>query len=289
MSAPSVISGLHEIADQYDAILCDVWGVIHNGRESFPEACEALARFGRERGPVVLISNVPRPSRFVRPQLEALRVPREAWSGFVASGDATFAELVRRAPGPAWALGPERDNGLYEGSGVEILSRPEGAAFISCTGLYDDDTEEPADYRDRLAACAARGLEMICANPDLVVQKGDTMIWCAGALADLYEQLGGKVLMAGKPCTPIYELSYSEVDRLAGRAVEKDRILAIGDGVRTDVAGANNQGLDLLFVAGGIHAAELAGPDGRMDAGKVDAMLSQAGARAEWALPDLRW
>lgn len=289
MTAPSVIPGLFAIADQYDAVLCDVWGVIHNGRESFPEACDALARFGRERGPVVLISNVPRPARFVLQQLTALKVPDDVWSGFVASGDATFAELVKRAPGPAWAIGPERDDTLYQGSGVEILRTPRGAAFISCTGLFDDDTEEPADYREGLAACAARGLEMICANPDLVVQKGDKMIWCAGALADLYEELGGKVLMAGKPFAPIYELSYAEADRLAGHAVPRDRILAIGDGVRTDVAGANNQKLDLLFVAGGIHAAELAGPDGEMSAARVEAMLADAGAHARWATDDLRW
>lgn len=289
MSAPSVIPGLGHIADQYDAILCDVWGVIHNGRESFPDACEALARFGRERGPVVLISNVPRPSRDVYQQLANLKVPDDVWSGFVASGDATFAELVKRAPGPAWAVGPERDDTLYENSGVEILRDPEGAAFISCTGLFDDETEEPGDYRGRLQACADRDLEMICANPDLVVQRGDKMIWCGGALADLYAEMGGRVLMAGKPFAPIYDMSYAEADRLAGRTLSRDRILAIGDGVRTDVAGANAQNLDLLFVAGGIHAAELAGPDGRMTAAKVEAMLADAGAHARWAAPDLRW
>lgn len=289
MTAPAIISGLSEIADQYDAILCDVWGVIHNGVESFPEACEALVRFGELRGPVVLISNVPRPSRFVLSQLKELKVPREAWSGFVASGDATLAELVKRAPGPAWAVGPARDGGLYEGSGVDLTEVPEHAAFISCTGLFDDDIETPEDYRERLRGCAERGLEMVCANPDRVVQRGDKMIWCAGALADLYEEMGGKVLMAGKPFAPIYELSYAEADRLAGRALDRRRILAIGDGVRTDVTGANNQGLDLLFVAAGIHAAELEGPDGAMDAAKVDAMLSAAGAHSRWAAPDLRW
>jgi HAD superfamily hydrolase (TIGR01459 family) len=289
MTAPAIVSGLSEIADRYDAILCDVWGVIHNGRESFPEACEALVRFGQARGPVVLISNVPRPSRFVLSQLEELKVPRAAWSGFVASGDATFAELVKRAPGPAWAIGPARDGGLYEGSGVNLTEVPEHAAFISCTGLFDDDTETPEDYRERLQVCAGRGLEMICANPDLVVQRGDQMIWCAGALADLYQQLGGKVLMAGKPFAPIYDMTYAEIDRLAGRPVAKDRLLAIGDGVRTDVAGANNQGLDLLFVAGGIHAAELAGPDGAMAAERVDAMLAGKDAHAKWATDDLRW
>ena len=288
MSAPSVIAGLSEIADRYDAILCDVWGVIHNGRESFPDACEALVRFRETRGPVVLISNVPRPSRFVHAQLDELRVPREAWSGFVASGDATFAELVKRAPGPAWAVGPSRDGGLYEGSGVHQTEIPDHAAFISCTGLFDDDIETPEDYRERLQACAARGLEMVCANPDRVVQRGDKMIWCAGALADLYEQLGGKVVMVGKPFGPIYDLSYAEVDRLAGRPTTKDRILAVGDGLPTDVVGANRQGLDLLFVAGGIHAAELERA-GRMDAELVDKFLSKAQAHARWAAPELRW
>ncbi|HYE43266.1 MAG TPA: TIGR01459 family HAD-type hydrolase [Caulobacteraceae bacterium] len=289
MSAPSIIAGLSEIADCYDAVLCDVWGVIHNGRESFPEACEALVRFQQERGPVVLISNVPRPSRFVLSQLDQLKVPREAWSGFVASGDATFEQLVARAPGPAWALGPARDAGLYEGSGVEIAELPEQAAFISCTGLFDDDIETPEDYRERLQICADRGLEMICANPDLVVQKGDKMIYCAGALAQLYEELGGKVLMAGKPFSPIYQLSYAEADRLAGRPVPRDRILAIGDGLPTDVKGANREGLDLLFVAGGIHAAELAGPNGRMEQALVDDFLRRAEASARWAAPRLEW
>ncbi|MBX7249294.1 MAG: TIGR01459 family HAD-type hydrolase [Caulobacteraceae bacterium] len=289
MSAPTVIAGLSEIADQYDAVLSDVWGVIHNGRESFPEACEALIEFGRRRGPVVLISNVPRPARFVLSQLKELGVPRETWSGFIASGDATFAELVKRAPGPAWAVGPARDAGLYEGSGVDLTEIPEHAGFISCTGLFDDDVETPEDYRDRLQICADRGLEMVCANPDRVVQRGDKMIWCAGALADLYETLGGKVLMAGKPFSPIYDLCYAEVNRLAGRDVPRDRILAIGDGVQTDVAGANRQALDLLFVAGGIHAAELAGADGAMAADRVEAFLSARGAHSKWAGGDLRW
>ena len=289
MTAPAIIAGLSEIADQYDAILCDVWGVIHNGRESFPEACEALTRFGQDHGPVVLISNVPRPSRFVLSQLDELKVPKSAWSGFVASGDATFAELVKRAPGPAWTVGPSRDGGLYEGSSVDQTEIPEHAAFISCTGLYDDELETPEDYRERLQLCADRGLEMVCANPDRVVQRGDKMIWCAGALADLYETMGGKVVMVGKPFSPIYDMSYAEVDRLAGRAVPKDRILAVGDGVQTDVMGANNQGLDLLFVAGGIHAAELAGPDGAMAADKVETMLTGKNAHARFACDDLRW
>src|ERR1700760_594108 len=196
MTAP--LSGLSAIADAYDAVLCDVWGVIHNGREAFPVPCEALTRFGAERGPVVLISNAPRPAVAVYDQLRDLGVPRSAWSGFVTSGDATRALLAARAPGPVFALGPERALPLYDGLGLD-LAPLEDAAFICCTGLFDDDVETAEDYRDRLTSAAGRGLDFICPNPDLVVQRGDKLIPCAGAVAALYEQLGGKVLMAGKP------------------------------------------------------------------------------------------
>ncbi|HKT54717.1 MAG TPA: TIGR01459 family HAD-type hydrolase, partial [Caulobacteraceae bacterium] len=190
MSPPSIIQGLSEIANHYDALLCDVWGVIHNGRESFPAALDALARFKRERGPVILISNAPRPNGDVRPQLEALKVPPDIWSGFVTSGDATRALLAERAPGPAWAIGPARDAPLYHGLGLEFAG-PDEAAFIACTGPEDDTKETPKDYRTRLETAARRGLTMICANPDRVVQRGDQLVYCGGALADLYTGLGG--------------------------------------------------------------------------------------------------
>jgi HAD superfamily hydrolase (TIGR01459 family) len=198
MTTPQSIAGLGEIADAYDVLLCDVWGVIHNGRESFPAACAALQRYAETRGPVVLISNSPRPSVHVHEQLAMLGVPRGAWTAFVSSGDATRVLLAERAPGPAWAIGPARDWPLYEGLSLDFTD-PEHAAFISCTGPVDDERETPEDYRERLAACAARGLEMICANPDKVVQRGDKLVYCGGALADLYAGLGGSVLMAGKP------------------------------------------------------------------------------------------
>ena len=175
MTAPRPITGLSEIADAYDVLLCDVWGVIHNGRESFPAACAALQRFAAERGPVVLISNAPRPSAHVHEQLASLGVPRAAWSAFVSSGDATRVLLAERAPGPAWAIGPDRDWPLYANLGLDFAG-PDEAAFISCTGPVDDEVETPEDYRDRLLACARRGLEMICANPDRVVQRGDRLI-----------------------------------------------------------------------------------------------------------------
>jgi HAD superfamily hydrolase (TIGR01459 family) len=285
MTAPRPLSGLSEIAQDYDVLLCDVWGVIHNGRDRFPAACAALERFAAERGPVVLISNSPRPSSDVEKQLDDLKVPRGAWTTFVTSGDATRTLLKGRAPGPAWRIGPERDNVLYEGLGLEF-SGPEDAAFIACTGPVNDDWETPEDYRQPLAAAAGRGLTMICANPDRVVHRGERLVYCGGALADLYGALGGEVIMAGKPYRAIYDLCLTETERLLGRA--GGRALAIGDGVHTDVKGAQDNGLDCLFVSGGIHGEETA-TDGRMDTGKVEALLAKADTGAAYAMAVLDW
>ena len=288
MPAPEPITGLAEIADRYDVLLCDVWGVIHNGREAFQPACEALRRFAAERGPVVLISNAPRPSSDVQPQLDALKVPREAWSAFVSSGDATRTLLAERAPGPAWAIGPDRDWPLYEGLDLAFAG-PGEAAFISCTGPVDDDRETPEDYRERLALCAVRGLEMICANPDRVVQRGDHLVYCGGALADLYAALGGPVLMAGKPFAPIYGLALAEAAQHVGAAVDRGRVLCIGDGVATDVRGAMDQVLDCLFVAAGIHGDAAVGLDGRLDPVRAAALLAHEGGEARFATAALQW
>lgn len=274
------IPGLAAVADRYDALICDVWGVIHNGREAFQPACEALVRFAETRGPVVLLSNAPRPADAVVPQLDAMHVPRAAWQGFVTSGDATRALLRQRAPGPAWLIGPERDLPLLDGTGVE-LSGPEHAAFIACTGLFDDETETPADYHEALKPLAARGLEMICANPDRVVQRGEDLIYCAGALADLYEAFGGQAIMVGKPYAPAYEMALAEIDRLAGRAIDRARVLCVGDGLATDIAGANAQDLDCLFVLGGIHGAELGGD--------AQALLDREGRTANYSAAELVW
>ena len=287
MTAPQTPQGLSDLTDHYDVLLSDVWGVIHNGRESFPAACAALARWRAERGPVILISNSPRPSADVVAQLDALGVPREAWSAFVTSGDATRLLLAERAPGPAWRLGPDRDAPLYSGLGLSFESLDK-AAFIACTGPIDDETEGPGDYQDRFEGAAARGLEMVCANPDIVVQRGDRLIYCGGALAQLYETLGGKVVMAGKPHAPIYDLCVAEAERLSGGPVARSRMLCIGDGVATDVKGANAQGLDVLFIAAGIHGAETITPEG-LDAAAVEALLRQEGAQARFAMADLAW
>ena len=288
MTAPRIISGLADLAGDYDVLFCDIWGVIHNGREAFAEACAALVRFNAENGPVILISNSPRPSVHVHEQLDGLGVPRSAWRAFVSSGDATRALLSERAPGPAWAIGPERDMPLYEGLGL-AFSGPEAAEFIACTGPYDDEVETPEDYRERLALCARRGLVMICANPDRVVQRGDRLIYCGGALADLYAALDGPVLMAGKPYAPIYRLALAEAEILLGRTPDPRRILCIGDGVATDVRGANDQGLDCLFVAAGIHGGAAMDADGRLAASQTEALLAREGVHVAWAMGDLKW
>jgi HAD superfamily hydrolase (TIGR01459 family) len=274
------IAGLSDIADRYDALICDVWGVVHNGREAYRPACEALVRFAESRGPVVLLSNAPRPARAVMPQLDQFGVPRGAWQGFVTSGDATRTLLRERAPGPAWVIGPERDAPLFEGIELE-RSGPDEAVFIACTGLVDDETETPEDYRQSLTVAAGRGLEMICANPDRVVQRGDQLIYCAGALADLYAGLGGSVVMAGKPYGPVYDQALWEAQRLLGRPLARERVLCVGDGLPTDIKGANNQNLDCLFVLGGIHGAELEG--------NAQALLDREGLTAAYSLTELVW
>ncbi|HWA59750.1 MAG TPA: TIGR01459 family HAD-type hydrolase [Caulobacteraceae bacterium] len=283
-----LIDGLSDIADRYDVILSDVWGVIHNGREAFPTPCAALARWRRERGPVVLISNSPRPSSAVQHQLDELGVPREAWSALVTSGDATRAILAEYAPGPAWKIGPDRDAPLYEGLGLRFAPLGD-ARMIALTGPDDDEAETPEDYRERLEDAARRKLPMVCANPDIVVQRGDKLIYCGGALAQLYASLGGPVRMAGKPHAPIYTASLAEAGKLLGRPLDRKRVLCIGDGVVTDVKGAVDHRLDILFIAAGIHGDAARGPDGRFDPAKVQALLEPEKLTATFATGELDW
>ena len=236
----------------------------------------------------MLISNSPRPAPEVVAQLDGLSVPRDAWTDIVTSGDATRTLLRERAPGPAWRIGPERDDPLYEGLGI-VFTSLEAARFIACTGPDDDELETPEDYRADLTEAVKRGLEMVCANPDRVVQRGERLIFCGGALADLYEQLGGRVVMAGKPFAPIYDLALSRCDEALGRPHDRSRVLVIGDGLTTDIAGAQAQGLDRLFVAAGIHGSETRGSDDLLSGRAVDDLLAAAGLRADFAIDDLGW
>lgn len=280
-----IIPSLDAIADRYDAVLCDVWGVLHNGRRAYPAACAALQRARAAGKHVILITNVPKPRGPIPGQLDHAGVPRDAWDAIVTSGDAIRAELAQRAPGPMYKIGPDDyDRTLWEGLG--LATAPLSAAkFVAISGLNRDD-ETPEDYLEVLKEARAHDLDLICANPDIVVQHGDRMIWCAGAIARDYEAIGGKVIMAGKPFAPIYELAYRELEAIAGKHIDKSRILAIGDGVPTDVAGATEQGLDCLFIASGMHGEAL-WTNGQVDAAKVDSALKQEGVRATYAMSAL--
>ncbi|MCZ7658653.1 MAG: TIGR01459 family HAD-type hydrolase [Xanthobacteraceae bacterium] len=244
------------LAPRYEAVLSDVWGVLHNGVAAFPEAGDALVRFRAQGGTVVLISNAPRPGGYVARMLERLGVPREAYDDIVTSGDVTRDYVAGRPGGRVFHIGPERDHSVF--TGLDAPFAPlEAADYAICTGLFDDDTETPEDYRALLGALRARGLFMVCANPDKVVERGDRLVYCAGAVADLYGELGGEVLYAGKPYRPIYDLARAKVAAARGREVALQRMLAIGDSVRTDLRGAVDLGVDCLFVTAGIHAEEL--------------------------------
>lgn len=289
MPNPAFPKGLSEIATDYDAILCDVWGVIHNGREAFPQACAALTRFQAEVGPVVLISNAPRPSAALHAQIDGVGTPRSVWSRFVTSGDATRTLLSDRAPGPVWVLGPARDAPLFEGLGLEFAEGIADAAFIACTGPFDEEADTPEDYRGRLETARSRNLEFICANPDRMVQKGDRLIYCAGAIADIYAELGGTVTMAGKPFAPIYRRALMELEEVQGRAPDLKRVLCIGDGVSTDVKGAQGQGLDCLFLWEGVHAADLGDPLDAPASERAARFLTRHSTLARYAMPELAW
>lgn len=280
MSEPIRIARLRDIAPNYDAMLCDAWGVIHNGVEVLPGAAEAMVRFREERGPLVILTNAPRPSSIIPGQLDRLGLSRAAYDDIVTSGDAVREEIARRLPAPAFKIGPRKDDPLFEG--LDIDFRPlEEAGFIICTGLEDDQREAPEDYRDLLARAAGRGLEMICANPDIVVNWGGRMIWCAGALADIYAGLGGRVVYGGKPHSPIYRLAFSAIDQARGAPVGHGRILVVGDGLKTDILGANENGLDAVLVAGTDGVVE--------EGGALAPQLEAAGVHVIGVMEGLQW
>jgi HAD superfamily hydrolase (TIGR01459 family) len=258
-----IVTGLSSLSDRYDVIFSDVWGVVHNGLTPHRAAGEALTRFRQKGGIVVMISNAPRPSWSVLEQLNAIGVVSTAYDAIVTSGDVTL-ELARAETDPrCFHIGAQKDEALFRDLAVQRVGL-EQAAFVICTGLRDDESETVADYRDLLAAIRKRNLPMLCANPDLVVERGEKLLLCAGALAAVYEEMGGKVTHAGKPHRPIYEATLGKAAGLLGKAPDKSRILGIGDAIRTDVAGARAFGIDSLFLSAGIHTSELHGSDGKL-------------------------
>ena len=281
------MSTLSAIAGNYDAILSDVWGVVHNGIAAHPTAVEALLRYRQSGGRVVLITNAPRPSPDIVEMLDRLQVPREAYDAVVSSGDVTRAMLVPYRGQTLHYVGPRDENdGLFEG--LDIALGPAAAAKAVIVTDLDDDDETPDDYNERITLWLNRKLPMICANPDRVVEHGDRLIYCGGALADLYEARGGMIRMAGKPYRPIYDEALRQAEQTAGRALDRGRILAIGDSVRTDAIGAAGAGLDLLFITGSIHASEL-DAFGSPDPQTVRDLVAPSGARLRAFMPRLAW
>ncbi len=264
--------GARVLSPRYPVWLCDVWGVVHNGVRSFPAAADCLRHHRRAGGAVVLITNAPRPSAAILPQLERLRVPEDCYDRIVSSGDVTRALVSRLEGTRVHHVGPQRDLVLLQGLAIEWV-RLEDADTVVCSGLIDDESEAPEDYDPMLTAMRQRNLEMICANPDKVVQKGDRLIPCAGALAERYEALGGCVRMAGKPFAPIYEEALRLAAEALQRPVSRDEVLAIGDGLQTDAEGARKNNLALLFISGGIHGADMASTDREAMADVVEAAV----------------
>ncbi len=260
-----IIASLAELGTRYDAVFCDLWGCLHNGKTPFPAAVAALQGFRARGGKVLLLTNAPRPKPSVIKQLDAMGVPRDAWDEVVTSGDATQYAMLDGAVGQRlFFIGAPKDETFFtdlpdDAPKTEIarvaLSEAQG---VICTGLANDLTETPADYRATLLQCKINELPMLCANPDVIVDFGDKRLYCAGALAQAYEDMGGRVFYFGKPHPPIYDLARRRLARLTGG---KDmQILCIGDGIATDIQGGMSEDIDTLFVTGGIAATEF-GPD----------------------------
>lgn len=285
-AASPALSRFAPLASAYDVALCDVWGVLHDGLTAHLAAADALTRFRAAGGVVVLVSNAPRASGWVIEHLDGYGVPRSAWDAVITSGDVARHMLAERGATRVHHIGPMRDVPLFGDERIERVG-PEDTAVAVVTGLTDDAVEIPEDYRPRLEALKARGATLICANPDLVVQIGDKLLWCAGALADMYRDMGGETHYAGKPYAPIYDAAVDLAADIAGRLVDRGRVIAIGDAVRTDLAGATAAGIDCLFVADGIHGDELG--RGSPDPAKLAALFAEHGYAPVAVTPQLAW
>lgn len=255
-----IIDSLAEISDAYDAVLCDLWGCYHNGIEVYEAAVDACLRFRQDGGIVVLLTNAPRPAPSVKALLDHMNAPEDSYDAIVSSGAACQAALADGSYGSNFLyVGPERDLHMLTDVGLAPAEEDEAEAIL-CTGLRDDQTETPEDYYAELEDWSDRGLPLLCANPDIIVDRGEERLWCAGAIARDYEAIGGEVLYFGKPHLPVYDRCHAVLSDLADRDVPKSRVLAIGDGIATDVPGGLAAGLDTLYVTGGLAARDL-GPD----------------------------
>jgi HAD superfamily hydrolase (TIGR01459 family) len=277
-----IITSVAPLAEGTRAWLVDIWGVVHNGVTPFFDACAACARYREQGGIVVLVSNSPRPHASVIAQLDAIGVPRTTFDAIVTSGDIART-LVAGYTGRAVAhIGPARDLGIFAGLNITRVG-PETADAVVCTGLFNDEHETADDYGEILAACLARRLPMICANPDIMVERGGRIIYCAGAVGRAYEAMGGSVEYAGKPYLPIYNLTFSTLEALKPGSADKRHLLAIGDGVATDISGAAAAGVRSVFVASGVHVR------GALDAAAIDELFPDGTPRPVAVMAKLAW
>lgn len=288
-----IIRSLSDLSGQYDALFCDLWGCLHNGITPFPAAVSALQTFRAGGGKVILVTNAPRPKSSVIKQLDAMGLPRDTWDDVATSGDASQLAMLSGAVGTRiHHIGAPKDDPFFTdfeddlrdlAASTTITRVPlDQAQGIVCTGLADDLTETPDDYRAQLLLGKTMGLKMLCANPDLIVDMGDRRLYCAGALAAAYEKMGGEALYYGKPHPPIYDLARRRL------GLEDPRILCVGDGIGTDVQGGLAEGLDTLFITGGIAAAEFGADSSNPDKRLLDAYLQNQQLSATWAIGHLR-
>lgn len=282
-----VLSSFDEIASDYDVMLCDLWGCYHNGLRPYEAAVAALRRFRASGGAVILLTNAPRPNPAVRKHLDGMGAPADSFDAIVSSGDSARAVLASLKHGrKLYVIGPDRDQSIWEGLDVELTTLEQADAIL-CTGLFDDTTETPADYADTIAAARARDLPFLCANPDIIVDRGEQRLYCAGAIGLEYKKAGGRVLYFGKPHAPIYELAFSVAADLRPDA-PRSRIIGVGDGPATDVLGAELAGVDCLFVTGGIAAHEVGEDPETPDPERLAAYLNAEGRAPGFAIGRLR-
>lgn len=283
-----IIDSLAEISDGYDAVFCDLWGCFHNGIEVYPAAVAACQSFRAKGGTVILLTNAPRPGPSVKALLDRMGAPEDSYDAIVSSGGACQAALTSGLHGDRFLyVGPDRD--LHNLTDVGLSPVPlDDASAILLTGLRDDTTETPEDYLAEIEGWRSRGLTVLCANPDIIVDRGAQRLWCAGAIAQLYERAGGEVLWFGKPHRPVYDRCHAVLGELKGGPVPHNRVLAIGDGILTDVPGGLNAGLDTLFVTGGLSATDFGADVERPEQAPLDTFLSSQNLAPQFAIGRLR-
>ena len=270
------------ISRNHKAWLVDIWGVMHNGAAAIVSACDACRTFRLSGGIVMLISNAPRPFAAVVSHMRSLGVPDDAYDTGITSGDVTRSMLQGMRGRPLFHVGPERDLGLFD-DGIVRLVDADAAELVVCSGLYNDAKETPDDYHDLFSRLLARGLPMICANPDLKVERGSRLVYCAGSLAAQYESRGGEVRYAGKPYLPIYAEALSALAKLRNAPISRSSVLAIGDGINTDMRGAYGAGLSAVFIASGVHMP------GGLDSRELAQLFTDLPFRPIASLSTLAW